>query len=108
MINSSFSGNHSSSSSFLSVTRGPKEAPAISSASSLSVSAAVKTRSLGEPKSTGRQVHPGYSMIDWNRFCSASRDLAGTGGRLLRVTEEELGRHASEDDLWTSLRGTCD
>ena len=52
-----------------------------------------------------RQVHPGYSMFDWTKICNSGRDLTGTNGKLLRVTPEELARHCTGDDLWTSVRG---
>ena len=51
------------------------------------------------------QRHPGYSLFDWNRICENERDLAGVGGRLLRVTGDELSKHNTEHDVWTAIRG---
>ena len=49
--------------------------------------------------------HPGYSLHEWKRVCETGGDLAGVGGKLLKVTPEELARHQLESDVWTSVRG---
>mmetsp|Transcript_1261 Transcript_1261/g.3363 ORF Transcript_1261/g.3363 Transcript_1261/m.3363 type:complete len:116 (+) Transcript_1261:32-379(+) len=48
---------------------------------------------------------PGCSMLDWVNLCESGQDLAGTGGRILRVTREEVKKHNREDDAWMILRG---
>ena len=52
-----------------------------------------------------RQVHAGYSLFEWNKVCQRDRDMAGTKGRLLKITSDELAKHSSQSDLWTSVRG---
>ena len=45
-------------------------------------------------------------MFDWNKLCNSGKvDMTGTGGRMLRVSPEELARHCTDDDLWTAVRG---
>lgn len=56
-------------------------------------------------KSSTKQVHPGYSMFDWNKVCNSGNDMSGTKGQLLQVSHEELARHCTEGDLWTAVRG---
>jgi len=43
--------------------------------------------------------------MDWIRKTKTEKDLAGTNGKLLSVTPEELAKHASEDDCWIAFRG---
>ena len=50
-------------------------------------------------------LKPGRSLMDWIRVGKNSQDLAGTGGRLLEVTEEELAKHDKVTDAWLALRG---
>ena len=45
-------------------------------------------------------------MFEWNVLCQSGQDLSGVGGKLRRVTMEELERHSSEGDVWTAVRGT--
>ena len=53
-----------------------------------------------------RKVHPGYSMFDWNKLCNSGEvDMTGTRGKMLRVSPEELAKHRTDSDLWTSVRG---
>lgn len=54
-------------------------------------------------------LKPGRSLLDWMRLGKSGKDLAGTNGKLLRVTTEELARHCKEDDAWMVLNGqqTC-
>ena len=39
------------------------------------------------------------------RLGTTTPDLAGTGGKLLRVTREELAKHNTKEDAWMALRG---
>lgn len=50
-------------------------------------------------------LKPGRSLMDWVRLGLSGRDLQGQGGRIRKVTMEELGKHNKEDDCWTLLRG---
>lgn len=43
--------------------------------------------------------------MDWIRLGKSGQDLAGTGGRVQVVTEEELSKHNKEQDAWISIRG---
>jgi len=54
---------------------------------------------------TCRQVHPGYSMFEWNKLCHSGKDMSGTGGKMLKISPEELAAHSSDKDLWTAVRG---
>ncbi|XP_022688812.1 cytochrome b5 reductase 4-like isoform X4 [Varroa jacobsoni] len=47
---------------------------------------------------------PGHSLVDWIRLAHRE-DLAGTGGRTLRVTPEELEKHCTPDDAWICIKG---
>lgn len=47
---------------------------------------------------------PGHSLMDWIRL-THKEDLAGTGGKLLRVTAEELENHCTPDDAWICIKG---
>lgn len=42
--------------------------------------------------------------MDWVRLGN-SEDLTGTGGVRLRVTQEELAKHSSPQDVWICIRG---
>lgn len=58
--------------------------------------------------SNGRRVNlgPGCGMLDWIRLCKNTKDMAGTGGKEITVTEEELAKHCTMADAWTCIRGT--
>ncbi|XP_077453760.1 cytochrome b5 reductase 4 isoform X2 [Stigmatopora argus] len=43
--------------------------------------------------------------MDWIRFSKSGKDLTGLRGRLIEVTNEELQKHNSRNDCWTSIRG---
>ena len=46
-------------------------------------------------------------MFDWNKLCNSGQvDMTGTGGKMLRISPEELAKHCTDGDLWTSVRGT--
>ncbi|CAB0019399.1 unnamed protein product, partial [Nesidiocoris tenuis] len=46
----------------------------------------------------------GHSLMDWIRLGNSGVDLTGTGGKLLKVTREELAKHRKEDDAWIAIR----
>ncbi|OQR75734.1 cytochrome b5 reductase 4-like [Tropilaelaps mercedesae] len=46
---------------------------------------------------------PGHSLIDWIKLAH-KEDLAGTGGKTLRVTPEELEKHCTPDDAWICIK----
>lgn len=50
-------------------------------------------------------LKPGHSLMDWINLTSTSKDLIGTGGKIIEVTPEELARHDNENDCWVSLKG---
>lgn len=52
-----------------------------------------------------RNVHPGYSMHEWNVLCQSGQDLTGGRGGHSKVTLEELEKHCTEKDAWTAVRG---
>ena len=43
--------------------------------------------------------------MEWIRLTKSGKDLAGTGGRLLEVTAEELRKHKKRGDAWIALNG---
>ena len=51
------------------------------------------------------RLGPGCGLLDWIRLTRNTKDIAGTGGKLLTVTDEELEKHCTEDDAWTCIRG---
>ncbi len=57
------------------------------------------------PHCLHRQIHPGYSMFEWNKLCHSGRDMSGTKGKILKVSPEELAKHDSDGDVWTCVRG---
>ncbi|XP_063055089.1 cytochrome b5 reductase 4 isoform X2 [Engraulis encrasicolus] len=50
-------------------------------------------------------LKPGHSLMDWIRLTKSGRDMTGLRGRLIEVTEEELRKHNTKNDCWTSIRG---
>ncbi|XP_057690240.1 cytochrome b5 reductase 4 isoform X2 [Corythoichthys intestinalis] len=63
---------------------------------------------VAQPGQSGRTkvaLKPGHSLMDWIRFSKSGKDLTGFRGRLIEVTHEELKKHNSRNDCWTSIRG---
>ena len=56
-------------------------------------------------KSRRVRLGPGCGLLDWIRLTRTTKDIAGTGGKLLTVSEEELAEHCTEKDAWTCVRG---
>ncbi|KAF2354618.1 Cytochrome b5-like heme/steroid binding domain [Trinorchestia longiramus] len=50
-------------------------------------------------------LRKGRGLMDWVRLGHTTPDLAGTGGRLLRVTPKQLAKHNTKTDAWMALRG---
>ena len=53
-------------------------------------------------------LKPGHSLMDWVRLSNdRNKDLTGVGGRGIfgAVTEDDLRKHATEDDPWIAVRG---
>ncbi|XP_068188492.1 cytochrome b5 reductase 4 [Antennarius striatus] len=59
----------------------------------------------GQPGRKKVALKPGHSLMDWIRFSKSGRDLTGLRGRLIEVTQEELQKHNTREDCWTSIRG---
>ena len=69
----------------------------------------MRAKSVGPETSTktSRRVKlgPGCGLLDWIRLTRSKKDIAGNGGTMLTVTEEELAEHCTEEDAWTCVRG---
>ncbi|CAG0885610.1 unnamed protein product [Cyprideis torosa] len=50
-------------------------------------------------------LKPGHSLMDWIKLTNSGKDLAGTKGRLLKVSPQELSRHCHRKDHWLAIRG---
>lgn len=50
-------------------------------------------------------LKPGHSLMGWIRLASTAKDLAGTQGKIIEVTPEDLAKHDKEDDCWVALKG---
>ena len=48
---------------------------------------------------------PGHSLMDWLKKCAKTADLAGTQGKVITVTLEELQKHNTAEDCWICIRG---
>lgn len=50
-------------------------------------------------------LRPGFSLMDWIRLTKSGKDLAGTGGKIVKVSLKELARHRSRKDAWMAING---
>lgn len=50
-------------------------------------------------------LRQGRGLMDWVKL-SNNKDLSGTGGRLKKVTEDELAKHCTQDDCWMIVHGS--
>lgn len=50
-------------------------------------------------------LKPGRGLMDWVRLGHSGKDLAGTGGKPLSVTPQELAKHNKPGDAWMALKG---
>ncbi|XP_045617342.1 cytochrome b5 reductase 4 isoform X2 [Procambarus clarkii] len=50
-------------------------------------------------------LKPGRSLMDWVKLGHSGTDLAGTGGRILDITPQDLAKHNKQNDCWMALRG---
>src|SRR5688572_21885431 len=98
----SSAGEDASNSEFASPSSGPSKKPA-PPPPSLRLEGEPMTlgTSSGNATGSGRTkvaLKPGRSLMDWIKLTSKSEDLAGTGGRLLDVTPEQLAKHNTPED----------
>lgn len=49
-------------------------------------------------------LKPGHSLMGWIKFTSTAKDLSGTNGKQIEVTQEELSKHNKEEDCWIALK----
>ncbi|EDV25029.1 uncharacterized protein TRIADDRAFT_56539 [Trichoplax adhaerens] len=64
--------------------------------------------SAGSTANGGRKkviLGKGYGLLDWITLGTKHPDLAGTGGIIRKITNDELARHNTETDAWTCIRG---
>eukprot|EP00164_Ancoracysta_twista_P001381 GFYU01001800.1.p1 GENE.GFYU01001800.1~~GFYU01001800.1.p1 ORF type:complete len:288 (-),score=42.34 GFYU01001800.1:172-951(-) len=58
------------------------------------------------PKGRGKvNMGHGRSQLDWIRTQQKAVDLAGTGGKMMRITPKQLARANRRDAAWTVIRG---
>lgn len=69
-------------------------------------SSPVSKSAPGSKSPRRKALGPGCGLLDWIRLCRSGKDLTSTGGKTLRVTQEELEKHNTIDDAWTAIRGT--
>ena len=48
---------------------------------------------------------PGKSLMDWVSLCSADKEMAGMGRKLLNISKEELATHNKPTDAWLAIGG---
>ena len=96
------------SKNFLKPEGSPKKTSDNSDATNTSNTLTTTTSSSGNATGSGRTkvaLQPGHSLMDWIRYCAEAKDLAGTGGKLLNVSEAELAKHNTKDDCWLAING---
>ncbi|XP_040573665.1 cytochrome b5 reductase 4 [Lepeophtheirus salmonis] len=80
-----------------------------SSNSKTTLSLPTKITSTGSATGNPRNktaLQPGCSLMDWVALMNSGKDLTGTGGRMIKVTKEELKKHGPEDkEPWIALQG---
>ena len=59
---------------------------------------------LGNPRNKVA-LKPGFSLMDWIRLTKSGQDLAGNGGKMLKVTKAELAKHRTKRDAWMAIYG---
>lgn len=64
----------------------------------------VTDSAAGNPRNK-TALKPGHSLMDWVRLGHSGTDLAGTSGRVLDVTPQELAKHNKRNDCWMALKG---
>lgn len=76
--------------------------------SSASLSPNTSTTPTGSATGNPRNkvsLKPGFSLMEWIRLTKSGKDLAGTGGKFIDVTAEELKKHKKRGDAWIALNG---
>ncbi|ELU14553.1 hypothetical protein CAPTEDRAFT_226969 [Capitella teleta] len=66
---------------------------------------ATDSSATGNPRNK-TSLKPGRSLMDWIRLGQSGQDLTGVGGKMQRVTTEELAKHNKLTDAWTAIRGS--
>jgi len=51
------------------------------------------------------KLDPGKGLLDWIKLCRKHKQQNDTADQLQIIDFEELRKHSSEDDCWTTFRG---